>query len=685
MTILRLAFLLLLLLLLLILAAAGASPALAARSVALVYDDSGSMRDEERWLYANYALETLLALLGREDRLHLVAMSAPGRAELLADAAARRRAIERLKRARPPAKGTPTPYRAVRTAMDALRREASGERWLVVITDGVFDAAADGAGREGEFLAFVAETGAHPVVLLIGEGADRSLAEAWRRQGQAALFQATDSAGIVDRVRDVATLLNARQQQPAALDAAQDGNAIRLSPRFPLRRLTVLSQGDGRGRVPARLTGVAVESAAVEREQFEIAMVQAPKQGGRSEGVVSHVLPRPAGTVIPEGRDRLRLFFDAPVDRAELRVYPEVAARLEVELRDGRGRRLDGGAGSDIRVCAGQPVRVVARLTTDDGRALAEGRPDRGDFAAAFQLDDGPPRPMALDAPGREFTGQLQASPGSASLSVAASFPGYFDFRSRVFRIAAETCEPPALSLEVDSGAWRADSAALEEGSVRLSPRLDGAALDAAEFAGWQARVVGDPALPFTLEANPAAAEWRLRPHYRWGCRCLTPTGAVPVRVAVTAADGRHLEVAVPLAVAESSWWERCRTWFQGLLASALALWYLAGVLRKPRFRPGTVVFHERNGRRSTVALPGSFASRWLIPYRAERRSIGEAAFKATRSSARILLAKETQHERMTVAGQPIDEPGRRDLPLANGESLRVAGRHAETYTYSSI
>jgi hypothetical protein len=669
----------------LVLLAGFQTAAVAGRSVALVYDDSGSMRDEERWLYANYALETLIALMGREDRLHLVAMSAPDRPEVLADAAARRRAIDRLKRARLPVKGTPTPYRAVRTAMDALRREAGGERWLVVITDGVFDAGADGAGREREFLEFVAATGAHPVVLLIGGGADRSLAEQWRRTGQADLFQATDSAGIVDRVRDVATLLNARHQQPAAQDASQGGNEMRLSPRFPLRRLTVLSQGDGRGRVPARLSGVFVESAGVEREQFELAMVQAPKQGGRSEGVVSHLLPRPAGSVIPEGRDRLRLVFDSPVDRADLRVYPEVAARLEVELRDGRGRRLDGGAGSEIRVCAGQRVRVVSRLVADDGRALAEGRPDRGDFAAAFQLDDGPRSPMALDAAGREFTGEFQARPGTASLSASAAFPGYFDFRSRVFRIVVEACRPKDLTVEVDGDAWRPDPAELEQGYVRLSPRLDGLTLDAAEFAGWEARVVSDTPVRFELEADPGAAAWRLRPRYAWGCLCLTPTGPQAVRVEVAAADGRRLEVAVPLEVAGMPWWERCRTWLWGGLAAALALWYLVGVLRKPRFRPGTVVFHERNGRRTTVALPGPFASRWLVPYLPERRSVGEVVFKAAPTSARIWLARETQSDRMALAGQPIDGPGRRDLALANGESLRIAGRHAETYTYSSL
>ena len=33
------------------------------RVVSLVYDDSGSMRNNDRWKYANYALQSLVALL----------------------------------------------------------------------------------------------------------------------------------------------------------------------------------------------------------------------------------------------------------------------------------------------------------------------------------------------------------------------------------------------------------------------------------------------------------------------------------------------------------------------------------------------------------------------------------------------------------------------------------------------
>ena len=46
------------------------------RVVSLVYDDSG-MRNNDRWKYANYALQSLVALLDEKDKFSYVPMSKP--------------------------------------------------------------------------------------------------------------------------------------------------------------------------------------------------------------------------------------------------------------------------------------------------------------------------------------------------------------------------------------------------------------------------------------------------------------------------------------------------------------------------------------------------------------------------------------------------------------------------------
>ncbi len=47
------------------------------RVVSLVYDDSGSMRNNDRWKYANYALQSLVALLDEKDKFSYVPIGKP--------------------------------------------------------------------------------------------------------------------------------------------------------------------------------------------------------------------------------------------------------------------------------------------------------------------------------------------------------------------------------------------------------------------------------------------------------------------------------------------------------------------------------------------------------------------------------------------------------------------------------
>lgn len=48
-----------------------------ARTIALVYDDSGSMQGKDKWVYANYAAQSLIALLQQDDEFYVVKMSNP--------------------------------------------------------------------------------------------------------------------------------------------------------------------------------------------------------------------------------------------------------------------------------------------------------------------------------------------------------------------------------------------------------------------------------------------------------------------------------------------------------------------------------------------------------------------------------------------------------------------------------
>lgn len=39
------------------------------RTISVVYDDSGSMKKNDKWVYANYAFQTLISLLDKKDKV----------------------------------------------------------------------------------------------------------------------------------------------------------------------------------------------------------------------------------------------------------------------------------------------------------------------------------------------------------------------------------------------------------------------------------------------------------------------------------------------------------------------------------------------------------------------------------------------------------------------------------------
>ncbi len=99
------------------------------------------MRNNDRWKYANYALQSLVALLDEKDTFSYVLMSKPNdplNISLTKDK--RQTEIEGIGAWKTYLN---TPFSAVETAMQSIKKEADidGKRefWLIVLTDGAFN------------------------------------------------------------------------------------------------------------------------------------------------------------------------------------------------------------------------------------------------------------------------------------------------------------------------------------------------------------------------------------------------------------------------------------------------------------------------------------------------------------------------------------------------------------------
>ncbi len=124
------------------------------RTINLVYDDSGSMIEDDngiyvdRWCQAKYAMEVFAAMLGEKDTLNIFFMSdygigtsgtsrAPGLTlQGSKDASVTESNVKKVHDVLTAPSGTP--YAAVTDAYRQLGDAATDEKWLVVLTDGEF-------------------------------------------------------------------------------------------------------------------------------------------------------------------------------------------------------------------------------------------------------------------------------------------------------------------------------------------------------------------------------------------------------------------------------------------------------------------------------------------------------------------------------------------------------------------
>lgn len=658
------------------------------RTVVVVYDDSGSMGNPAapgaRWRDANYALQTLTGLLAPQDALTVVRMSAPDTPERV-DLGAQAAQISAIQTR--PHPGGNTPYAAVETAMRVLEQAAAREaqpgarpteKWLIVITDGEFshDSAATVQGLQQEIRQFVRGTGARAAIFTIA-GVQSEAAELWAQDGQALRYEAPDRSQIVEQMRRIAADITSRSDTPPPVRF--DGSTVTLASEFPLRRVTVLQHTrDADGL--AELRGARVGSNPIP-VPAALPLRMPAGSGNPVHGRIHHL---GGASAIPAGT--VTLTFDRPVDPSLIQVLPEVDARLAVRLTDAAGRALPL-RGTVPALCAGEPFQVRATLLGPQGDTLL--KRVRADGPFRMQAAYGG-RTAAMTGAGGYYQTSFPAAMGDSTLTVSASYPGYFNYRSPVHTVRGEECRPRVLGWQ-GVAPWSARVTELEDAPpIDLVPTVDGTPVSAAELEGWTLRRVDDGNLPVDIERT--AAGWRLRPKTRWGLACCTPTGTIPIQLEAKSPNAREpvLRTTVPLRIEDVGFWAKCGWLVLLVLAAILLATYIFLLLRKRRFCRGSEIVYERitplaRGRPQTEPLVGrSWFVRILVPTPAERTTVVEVTFQAGTRCGHIVIPPEAQTDQMYVSGEHIDDPGRRPVRVAQGDSLEIrrGGGRRDVYTY---
>ena len=663
-----------------------------ARAVAVVYDDSGSMKKDHRWWYASYSIQALAGVLAENDTLDVVYMSDPTEARRIQD---RQAAIVDFQKRQPADK---TPYGAVRTAMDSLSAASDPDRWLVVITDGKFEEGEtplDLRKLPDEARSFVQRTGARTIFLLIGAGADEEVPDLWRREVSAVIFRAEDSNAIVGRMADIAAMVTSRTAGRSALETRLSGTGAEISTALPLRRLIVLQQARKAEALASFDEGHSGDLSIARALEFQVRTPVQTAAAATRFGRITHLVGREADRVIPAGR--MMLSFGSPIGADDVAFLPEVAARFEVTLITESGAPLEPGPDGLFEPCIGKPLAIRGRLLGPDGTPLAV---DTSGLEVFWQRSDEADRhPMSADASHQQFTDTVVFDSQRMVLSAGAIFPGYFDFKSRIFTVRGQECRPPEFALLVQpadangspSPDWSANILDMGgAGSVQVQLTKDGISMTADELDDW---TITARAADLDFELRRDDRGWTIVPRcsgFFAACRC--PVGTLPVEISASSGEF-STQAASTLVIDDASWWAKCGHLVLWLIGGLLLLVYLLGISpwKKRRFARGAEIQYRRSGsqpRRSSVPLKGSVWNRWLKPYSPERALVEDLWFEAGTHANHVLLPRDQQTDRMSVAGQPIVDPGAKDLRIESGRghelALQSAGNTVSLYIYQA-
>ena len=221
--------------------------------VSVVYDDSGSMLGENRFVYANYAMQTFCSMLGAEDELYITYMNQK-RDSITVDLSdgSIQASVDTIRSLSTPS-GV-TPFESVTKAMDVLRgKKETNERTemiLVVITDGVFTGYEfDAEPVRQEFSDFADErmyNGTKPQVIYLGIG--NNVTELNLNMSNVKEFYADESSPkkedrIVAKMSEIANLVSGRSEIASTEIRSVDEKTLEIQSAVPLSNIAALVQG----------------------------------------------------------------------------------------------------------------------------------------------------------------------------------------------------------------------------------------------------------------------------------------------------------------------------------------------------------------------------------------------------------------------------------------------------------
>lgn len=659
------------------------------RAVAVLYDNSGSMRDAGQCEGINYAMQVLVGLLHPQDELYVYKMDAP--AGNYVNLNGKKASMTNIAQVYD-CNAKVTPFEAVINAKGKLAASNRRDKWLIILSDGMITDKAFANKYPTDLSAFVAQSGAR--IIFLNVNATRSPLDDYFAQ-TATPQQTLNTQGNFEQIIRTMEQIGATVMTISGqgMPYTPLGNKLQINTPIPLKRLIVLQQEAQKNAALPNIKAATAQGKPLFIEDTYTA--QKAKNEYQMTGYITHIRAEANDNAVIRKGD-LTLEFNGAIKSDKLKILPEVAAKLVIDIEGS----VKSKNGQQRNICdTVRQLNIVAQLLDFNEQPLDEGVLKA---AKVFAVDENTKRkiPLAYNASKKKYYATLPINQKQIILSVNAEYSGYFNFQSQVISISKDACPIPKAYLEASKRKIKAhvtDMANAE--TLTVFPKIivgNGEPRNptAAEMNDLEIVQLNQTDIGVSVEKDEG--KMIIKPAGSW-CACFTKTGSDSVLLQLKSRNpnlqvGQQNRISINVEITDDTFWAKCAWLIVTALMTLLLLWYIWGLVKKPRFcRGAEVVFSKITTLQSMKArsypLPTGFFNRYLVPYLPERQVVGTVKFKAGARCSHILIDRDAQTENMFVSGFPIENPRQKDIRLSNGEKLEISrsGNNKEIYEYRKI
>ena len=708
------------------------------RHVVLIYDDSGSMwqtRDDEtgewidtdNWKLANYALQSLAGFLDTRDELHVVRMSDPGTTDRIdLTEQARQREVNRIENWDD--RGG-TPVRTVDTSFEHLLNEMAvyedREYWFIIVMDGAFNemdpdiqAHADTYNEGYEALKATFETFSEELddtdasfqsLFMTMESfitdnereqMERFYNGIWSQTLGGTRLRAESEQEIVDRMAEAAALMTNRDPSgPSNLDLVDvrfSGSEAVIETRYPMRRISVLEQSVGE-QPDHHVDSVEAVGTDADLRIHDAVDIESPYDEFQIRddifGRVTHLVPEQLGAVIPPGT--YELTFTEPVDSSSVELIAEPALDMEMTIKHVTpgGELVDDSE----RFFAGTDMKLIVRVVEDSAereRVTFASEEEAGEVELDAIMND---QPVGLqwDMDLQGFTGDFLMPDGEVLVETDMYIPGFYQGRAQQRFLGQDLFE---LSITSHHEPWSYPMDAWpDDHNLSFSVYEEGVSFSEERLTSFDEQGLIDVQSDGVRTSYEVAGERiDVKVHEPW-FRFLQAAGTHDVDLVVAGGyEGQEARYTSSVEVGDTGWFMKYGIYVIYLLLILLVIWYVYRLVTKKRFvaskmRIEQEIEDKRNGfsrgkkRTRTANFKTNWLTKWLLPTKAEKKTIFSMTFIAQSSSA-VYLAKQSQHKDLIVGSMKLDDQAKRqDLVIMDSDQIKIqTDRKHETYTFKA-